>query len=192
MPSAIEEIVCKTPEEFLKSLDKRNTLWDNHLNFWVFRGLPDDCYKLVPTALRTDPPARLGYSYDRKNGVQATNQKQKDAEFERIHEFYWSIDKQGLMVPGENNLLRTPAGWKKFEGDIQDEGWPIGDLLSLLAIAQHYGVHTRLLDWSDRPLVAAFFAAKGAAEDPKGNFLSVWALNLDWIINEAFPVLTEA
>lgn len=57
------------------------------------------------------------------------------------------------------------------------------DLLPLLALAQHYGVPTRLLDWSDKPLIAAYFAAKKASK----GFLSVWALNLDWIINTAFP-----
>lgn len=36
-------------------------------------------------------------------------------------------------------------------------------------------------------MVAAFFAAKGAARKQDGDFLSVWALNLDWIIHEAFP-----
>lgn len=188
MPNAIEKIVCSTPEEFLESLDNRNPVWGDHPNFWVFRGHSDDKYELVPAALRKTPEAEIGYSFTPKKGRLQTNQEQIDAEFQRIHEFYWSIDKQGVMIPGESNLLRTPAGWEKFEGNIQKEGWPIGDLLPLLAIAQHYGIHTRLLDWSDRPLVAAFFSAKGAAEDPKGEFLSVWALNLDWIINEAFPV----
>jgi hypothetical protein len=43
------------------------------------------------------------------------------------------------------------------------------------------------LDWSDKPLVAVYFAAKKAAEKAGGEFLSVWSLNLDWVINTAFP-----
>jgi hypothetical protein len=90
-------------------------------------------------------------------------------------------------VPGKNYLFRTPGGWRQIEAKIKNEGWPIDDLLPLLALAQHYRIPTRLLDWSDRPLVAAYFAAKGAASKPEGEFLSVWALNLDWIINVGFP-----
>jgi len=188
MHGAIKEMSCLKSEDFLNNLSRRNIFGEGdtqYSRYWVFRGQSnDDEYTLVPSALRDN--ARLGYTYDPK-GKQRTNKEQIFAEFERVHEFYWSIDAQGLQIPGDGNLLRTPEGWKKVRMQIENEGWPIDDLLPLLALARHYGVHTRLLDWSDNPLAAAFFAAREAAVKPKGqSFLSVWALNLDWIINDAF------
>ena len=188
MPNAVKEIPCRAAEDFLSALDRGNPLWEGKMQFWAFRGHSDDSYKLIPTALRAAPDmAQLGYTHNIKVGVQTTNKKQIDAEFQRIHEFYWLTDSQGLNIPGDSYLLRTPAGWRELKKKIQADGWPLDDLLPLLAIAQHYSVPTRLLDWSDSPLVAAFFAARKTAEKPTGSHLSVWALNLDWIINEAFP-----
>jgi hypothetical protein len=193
MSRPVEEIDCSSAEDFLTRLGRADPLWDGNRQFWVFRGHSDDNYKLVPQALRANPPAKLGYTHDPLEGVQSRNQDQAEAEFKKIYEFYWLIDAQGLHVPGEGNLLRTPQGWKELE-EKKTKGWPIDDLLPLLALAQHYGVPTRLLDWSDRPLVAAWFAANGAAREAKEvrgkssrKSMSVWALNLDWIIHDGFP-----
>ena len=187
MPSAIEHYTCTSAEEMLVKLRRTNELWGGNRQFWVFRGLWNDEFTLIPSALRSSPPAMLGYTFDPKKGTQPTNQGQMEAEFRRLHEFYWSIDAQGLLAPVDSNLLRTPKGWQDLEKKIKNQGWPVDELLPILALAQHYGVHTRLLDWSDKPLVAAYFAAKKAAEKAKGEFLSVWSLNLDWVINTAFP-----
>ncbi|ELY91195.1 FRG domain-containing protein [Natrinema altunense] len=44
----------------------------------------------------------------------------------------------------------------------------------LLAIAQHYGLPTRLLDWSFSPLVAAYFATRSGDTEHDG---AIWALD---------------
>ncbi|MBJ6727172.1 DUF429 domain-containing protein [Geomesophilobacter sediminis] len=54
----------------------------------------------------------------------------------------------------------------------------VEDLASWLAIMQHHGVPTRLLDWTKSAYVASYFAF---LEEPYEETCAVWAINLDWI-----------
>jgi hypothetical protein len=69
------------------------------------------------------------------------------------------------------------AEWKRQA--IQFEQLPQDDW-ACLAIAQHHGLATRLLDWSANPLVAAFFAAGGEREGDA----TVWAFSAANTVDE--------
>jgi hypothetical protein len=55
---------------------------------------------------------------------------------------------------------------------------PQGDELEWLALMQHYGAPTRLLDFTWSPYVAAFFALERATKDA-----AIWAVNLPLLWN---------
>ncbi|HYH78184.1 MAG TPA: FRG domain-containing protein [Longimicrobium sp.] len=60
----------------------------------------------------------------------------------------------------------------------------ISDTLSWLALIQHYGGPTRLLDFTRSPYVAAFFALEHAREDA-----AVWAINETALLEQNAKVL---
>src|SRR4051812_33047960 len=102
--TTITDVHCTSAEELMGGLRRVGQYWGGRRHSWVFRGHKDDRYQLVPTALRASPAAELGYTCAPLMGVQPSNGHQIDAEFKRVHEFYWSVDAQGLSVAGNGDL----------------------------------------------------------------------------------------
>ena len=78
----------------------------------------------------------------------------------------------------QRDLAETMIGLvRKFSADLERQGFPTSltrDNIAVLALAQHYGVPTTLLDWSLSPYVAAYFASHRQSD---AESLAVWALD---------------
>lgn len=142
----------------------------------IFRGHGDSNWNLTSTFDRSKQ------SYYFNNFIF----KQR-REFELLKNFQNSCDLTGVYLPSDSNELRQKQfsrfnnffGSSSFDGVTMD--WFNQDFFELAAFAQHYGVPTRLLDWSKNPFVACYFANSYALEQgyKLENMISIWVLNFE-------------
>ena len=92
-------------------------------------------------------------------------------------------DRVGLSIPGDNQLFRENADVSNVVGHkIGTHDWPPTAAYETLAICQHHGVPTRLLDFSYSYRVASWFPANeivATVTEKKNARMALWALDMD-------------
>ena len=114
-------------------------------------------------------------------------------ESQLLQQFYKNCDDTGLYLPfiDEKNIYyllnedRIASTFPPFEY------WPPKDYYELMSLAQHYGISTRLLDWSRDLNVAIYFALSDylrGKEIRENEYMTIWAMDAGSLELESKPL----
>lgn len=165
-PSRLVEVVSvDTAYEFLEALDPLQPRWGGYPKAWIFRGQWDSTWHLLPSAYREGAwkpfTTHSRCSSDGPEFLLAS----------ALYRFAVRLDEAGYELPHAHGV----AGWRLERLDHltivnANELWPF------VALAQHNGIPTNLLDWTRVAQFAAYFAATSSDEPRSNAKLCVWAL----------------
>ncbi|MGP5323493.1 FRG domain-containing protein [Vreelandella titanicae] len=186
-----------------KSVKTARELYDLLLNSYknspqiVFRGHGSASYDLEPGIARHNEDVNKMYAH---HPLILDGVNYRSYEFELLRNFIIACDKTGITIPNDGNSFRLSFNLADSRisvpfGVVFDEDsskyfnppshWPDINSYSLMVMAQHHGVATRLLDWSGSPLTAMYFASvsglnyltRNGFKDIKERKMAIWALN---------------
>lgn len=182
----------KSAKEFLKDISYEGVMYQNLKDGFVFRGHQSGSYKLIPSVLRhklVQRDAAGNIVEDDKDApfdLAGSEYIQKNVEYLELRKFFDICDKNGLRLPQIDRMRHTLFNnFDIVSFLLSGDDWLPKDLQELAALAQHYGMETRLLDWTTSIDTAIYFAVHKEPQlteeektDKDSEYVAIWALNI--------------
>ena len=176
--ATITEYATSTAEEFWDYISPQRDVFGCKEGL-IYRGQANADWKLEPSILRTKSHGI--YQFPGLSGLDSS-EISVFCEVYALSEFAKQCDSSGLRIPGDSPEFRRDylnhfeVAKKVISGE---RFWASEEYSEIMALAQHHGLPTRLLDWSYRSYVAAYFAASDAiriCNSTPEQRLAVWVM----------------
>jgi hypothetical protein len=192
--------------EFLNYLRLSNSHWLHDIAWdsnWIFRGQSDSAWNLAPSSFRNIKSSGYEYYYslskernkkylekyrfdfkETKSKVYLNRIEElvyhEDAEINLLSDFIEYCDELGLNIAQtellkHRGVIRTFFEYRDKSEELEFEFFPE----EAIALAQHHGIPTRLLDFTRNSIVAAFFACHKIDTNELKGKIAVWAIRED-------------